>query len=405
MLSQMRQHCTEKPFQNDTGYSLAARRAVNAECCDCCYCYICDVPAWDCQGNWKEDHCLATDQGSQKEYWHQRREDAQKNGVPAAAASAAAIAPGELHLRHECPNHQFSKPNHEHETSGDFNINVLHCTKCCCYVCDKPVSQCEKWENTNNYYYSPHCHAFPGKSHWDINRQHTLERDLGPGPFAPDHEAVVKDQSLSKCRHCGWFSRPSDYSQTLSDDFCHACGRIAHEKNLGNGDGVLYKPKSEDFLLGTKEIAFRLKTHDPRKLSKYLNRWSEKEGQPGWDFDESAHMEDLFQYLVTSSPSLTRILPRIGVEDPETTESWDYSGCIILDDPVDLIFLREIKRNSSDFGGKPPAWRSSSRWAFAEGDIRATWDPTTQKGVSIHAGIDVVGDVLGSTSPHTSNVS
>ena len=72
-LPHARMHCTEKTFNNDLGYSLAARRAVNCVACEDCYCYVCDVPHQQCQGNWAEDHCLATDQGPRKEYWAQQR--------------------------------------------------------------------------------------------------------------------------------------------------------------------------------------------------------------------------------------------------------------------------------------------------------------------------------------------
>jgi hypothetical protein len=36
LLPHMRQHCTEKSFQGNTGYSTAARRAVNAQFCTHC---------------------------------------------------------------------------------------------------------------------------------------------------------------------------------------------------------------------------------------------------------------------------------------------------------------------------------------------------------------------------------
>jgi hypothetical protein len=123
-LPHMRPHCTEKPFQNDLGYSLVARKAVNGEHCNSCYCYVCDVPVKDCE-SWKDgDHCLATDQGDRKHYWAQRR-DAAKGTLhdggstafttlqaPVTATNAAALgltnrvaqmANGGKHMGYECP--------------------------------------------------------------------------------------------------------------------------------------------------------------------------------------------------------------------------------------------------------------------------------------------------------------
>ena len=55
-LPQMRQHCTEFPFDED----------VQKFCGDC-FCYVCDVSASECR-NWSEEHCRATDTGARGPY-------------------------------------------------------------------------------------------------------------------------------------------------------------------------------------------------------------------------------------------------------------------------------------------------------------------------------------------------
>jgi hypothetical protein len=62
LLPHMRQHCTEKYFQGNTGYSSAAGKAINSQFCSHCYCYVCDVSVGECAA-W-ETHCQATGSGS-----------------------------------------------------------------------------------------------------------------------------------------------------------------------------------------------------------------------------------------------------------------------------------------------------------------------------------------------------
>jgi hypothetical protein len=85
-LPHARQHCTEKPFQNDSGFSEQGRTAVNKEICDRCYCYVCDIPASDCK-TWLA-HCLATNQGPKAAFWLSRR-NALKISAPQAPADDA----------------------------------------------------------------------------------------------------------------------------------------------------------------------------------------------------------------------------------------------------------------------------------------------------------------------------
>lgn len=53
-LPHLRPNCLAKPWQPNGD-------ASNEICCSECYCYVCDVPAKECQ-SWRGEHCHATDQ-------------------------------------------------------------------------------------------------------------------------------------------------------------------------------------------------------------------------------------------------------------------------------------------------------------------------------------------------------
>jgi len=437
-LPHARMHCTEKTFNNDLGYSLAARRAVNSECCQDCYCYVCDVPHQQCQGNWAEDHCLATDQGPRKEYWaQQRRAQAQlkqQGGggavtvstatTAAAAAAAGGATTGQRHLRHECPRFTaFQKEQggyYENEEDGYDSddsyyhffgggggrgeyielankINKNHCPNCYCYICDAPASQCTSWNPSHLCYGHQHCNAYPGPE-WDYARRRKLISIYGNGPFAPDHEVIQKDKSLTKCaRNCGWYSRKDDVWTAINskepqeNDLCRACGRIADDKDLGKEQGVPYKPSvgnpTQDLWLGTKEISFRLRTRDPRKISRYAAKWRENGGQPGWIYDEAAHQEEIFLHRFGSRPTLSRIISSLVRDDDKdgpkntsiaTSPSGFEKEIVALENPLDKDLLQALQTISRGFGQKPCGYFITFSM---NGEIEATWDRAARKGV------------------------
>jgi Proliferating cell nuclear antigen, N-terminal domain len=77
-LPHMRQHCTKYIYVRS---SDARTRSANEATCSLCYCYVCDVPARECQ-SWTvagAEHCNATDTGSSSMRWtglrHARRNE------------------------------------------------------------------------------------------------------------------------------------------------------------------------------------------------------------------------------------------------------------------------------------------------------------------------------------------
>ena len=67
---------------------------------------------------------------------------------------------------------------------------------------------------------------------------------------------------------------------------------------VGENSGTKKKPKRQPtvqippFLLGTKEISFTIKPHDPRKMKKYRENWNNGDGLV---FDPSKQKHEVFQ--------------------------------------------------------------------------------------------------------------
>ena len=80
---------------------------------------------------------------------------------------------------------------------------------------------------------------------------------------------------------------------------------------VGEKSGTKKKPKRQPtvqiplFLLGTKEISFTIKPHDPRKMKKYRENWNNGDGLV---FDPSKQKQEVFLHRIGKRPRLKNIL-------------------------------------------------------------------------------------------------
>jgi len=126
-------------------------------------------------------------------------------------------------------------------------------------------------------------------------------------------------------------------------DWCLNCGLVASENDLekdqagpipidnsnGNNNNDIKPPpnaavataattapSSSPFLLGTKEIAFNIKSHDPRKMDKYKANWKEYAKDEGWVYDLAKQKEEVFLHRIGKNPRLKNLLERAAVVSP-----------------------------------------------------------------------------------------
>eukprot|EP00557_Chaetoceros_sp_GSL56_P014231 CAMPEP_0176484956 /NCGR_PEP_ID=MMETSP0200_2-20121128/4783_1 /TAXON_ID=947934 /ORGANISM="Chaetoceros sp., Strain GSL56" /LENGTH=414 /DNA_ID=CAMNT_0017881569 /DNA_START=147 /DNA_END=1388 /DNA_ORIENTATION=+ len=247
-------------------------------------------------------------------------------------------------------------------------LNAKHCDLCYCFICDKPVSQCENWSSEASSLNS-HCHASDKGTHCfyykalrdsykrgktitptpplrtnGINGDRLFDHlgrlvnnynsplaqtkaVRGGGPFSPDDEVAKTDRDLTKCRKCGWYNLFShlNYTRSLHAyhtgssyptcplDWCHACGRVASERDFEKCQSEPYEPVEGDVLFGSREIAFKVKAHDPRKFEKFSKFWKDHEGSPEWEYDEAEMEYDFFRHRIGKRPTLSMILMSIPV--------------------------------------------------------------------------------------------
>lgn len=115
----MRQHCTEKPFQENQ-HGLV--NTTNNQICDCCFCYVCDERSSECL-LWSI-HCHATDRGPTAKYWRGQREivrtkktsgtwNPQEESAAAQQAVTSAGLPLGKHFRYECRAYPLSPTGRE----------------------------------------------------------------------------------------------------------------------------------------------------------------------------------------------------------------------------------------------------------------------------------------------------
>ena len=67
------------------------------------------------------------------------------------------------HSRNDCP----LKPFHKSQAKKAAPANLLHCDRCWCFVCEKPVPQCAQWASLDR----AHCNAHPKASLFKVMRR------------------------------------------------------------------------------------------------------------------------------------------------------------------------------------------------------------------------------------------
>lgn len=396
--AQARHQCTEKPFQSDTGYTLQARRAVNEQHCDLCYCFVCDCKVADCQGDWKNNHCLATDSGPNKEVWEEarramRRRNNNNNNDDATTSTAAAASHAvaletiqAMSRTHPAPTARRRRRHHHHHHRSRrrrFSSSMTELLR----------AARQNIDNHNSH------HSATAASTFDS----AAASHLGTGPWAPDDPtvAVLRDKSLTQCRHCNWmnrfkhrnFSRPNNLNPTGCQDWCGACGRVASARDLGKQQGKAYVvQQSADLDLGVREIPFRVQIPDVRQMTQFKERWN----QNNWAYSEIDQQDEFVQHRLGTRPTLAMILSSIPILPPEKLPtdgnasrathlpvSADETQAILLDSPQrDLELLRLLHEIDATFGSNPVGLTVKPvPHDWLSGQVECTWNRPARRGV------------------------
>lgn len=421
-LPHMRQHCEDFRFVQDVLHKRSIRSkqlkkeaeegsALNAKYCDLCYCYVCDAPAKDCKswttrsGDRPEDwHCLASDSGVNACTWKNLR-DANKSGQERSASSSGPDAARAAHRLLQAL--EALNPGQEHVTG-----NTL--------------------QNGLEDLYRSGPSTRPNSSS-TLSISNTFVG--GSGPYPPENAAASRSSILTKCRKCSWFSRfehanftrmktltvrsrRTGVTRSISYpllyatghlDWCHACGRVASEKDFQKNQSQKYTPAQTDFFLGEKVMKFRIRPHDPRKFDDFKEMWNEKEGKsPEWTYSEADMEEDTFNHRLGEFPTMPMImssLPIVAENDIPTTGyvvtskssgtsySWNdprvaanETEAVLLESRNHRALLEELNlfgtvgRKKREKHEKPHDERQASGEFALAGDIKATWCKTSRTG-------------------------
>lgn len=356
-------------------------RDNHIECCEACLCLVCGIPAKQCT-NWTE-HCskyVDSEQG----HW--------------------------LWKRHQ----QKQKQKSSVSSSGD--------------------------GDSHNFF------------EWLLEPYEFLSQD---GPFPPDTFVPTSCRILTQCRHCGWYNKFCHWnyeffrwkSQTNSEqqpswntlcdsrapsrgmplrddarnshdeihpvgplDWCHACGRVACERDLAKLQSQPFRNETNSILLGARTIRFRLHTHDPRHMERYPYQYKHDayksvkanwKKNTHWKWNDQDMEEELFLHRFGERPWLSMILASLPIEDdirsispdgrtPEghTVSLSETEAMILLDgnkndqiDHKDRLWLSDLHDIAPSFGlGEGLAEEYHDP---IDGDIQARWDKKTSTGVSV----------------------
>jgi len=310
------------------------------------------------------------------------------------------------HMRQHCLQHR-----HDPNRNAD---NRRYCDKCYCYVCDILASECQEWSSHCNATDKGVCQAFwkllrsmNKKTSSDTNLAgrvprpqpvRLVERDARTEEKASLNRVTQDLSQLTKCRHCRWVGRLEGKVRKYATraDWCARCGRVASLDFYAKEQAPQYTPRSNDILLGTKSIPFRLKVRDPRQMKLFRKEWEERR----WEYDVKEWEEDLFNHRFGQRPTLKMIFYSIPIlEENKLPTDWDpgyrwdpkyeryphsarreYPGCaseteaLLIQDRNHRLILLLLHIMQQDLD------RTS---AALNVNIEAKWSKETSNGVSV----------------------
>jgi hypothetical protein len=247
----------------------------------------------------------------------------------------------------------------------------------------------------------------------------------GTGPFPPLKEESGLPSYITQCRKCKWLNKFEHknflfdrlvasgrrvglrkkarwyYLQSTCDeihptgylDWCHACGRVASERDFRKVQSQPYVPSPCSIYLGTREIDFRLKAHDPREMDQFRKKWEEQK----WTHDETEMEQELFEHRLGKFPLLEMIvasmpittndkIPKDGrsinsLAGRKAMASLSETEAVLIDEHVKGLILKELCKACPQFGMARS--NDSTNTQYIDGDITGAWDRNTRKGVSI----------------------
>jgi hypothetical protein len=293
------------------------------------------------------------------------------------------------HLRQDCTQFKFQSSYGSHYSRSFLDTNSKTCDLCYCYACDCPVKDCKSWcsptseERTLN-----HCCSSNQVSFW--TKERTVIKTTGTGtpsmpsvaravplsfnegwsdddPFESEYGRYDYDKDdlfeswgfdMIECRKCEHRQPMQTQSNFASGerDFCCKCGRVARVEAFGKSQTKALKIEEGMVLLGTREIKFRIRSHDPRKQARYSSSWD----RASWQYSDEDMEEDVSNHLLGSRPHKKNVcnMLRVGNMLPSTHDS-DY---VVVQSEQDADLLHELMGTSLS-------------------DVKASWNKADRQGV------------------------
>mmetsp|Transcript_35964 Transcript_35964/g.83931 ORF Transcript_35964/g.83931 Transcript_35964/m.83931 type:complete len:798 (-) Transcript_35964:2396-4789(-) len=263
--------------------------------CDKCYCFLCDEKVEHCR-DWKR-HCCSSNNGKYENTWKKIQSFIKK----ASALKNLNEKQRQVLMRQvdklldKFQKGNASKIKNKKRTSSSMSMinlyqKIMSSTSASSSVVDREITRTARARNLR----------------------------LGTGPFPPSADVAKTDPNLVECRWCSWYSLRKNWS--ISDpptcsDYCHRCGRVPSEKDFNKDQGIsrLPPPASNYLLFGTKEIPFRIRSHDPRNFTS--KRWKKNWEEEKWSFSLEEMNYETWLHRIGVNPKLESIIRLLPVVD------------------------------------------------------------------------------------------
>ena len=104
---------------------------------------------------------------------------------------------------------------------------------------------------------------------------------------------------------------------------------------FGGNNPNVYQEQKETFLIWEKEVPFRIRARDPRKMKRFKSRWEQYENtSPGWTYSQAAMEKEVYEHRlggIVETTTILRLVSPLQVDKLPEDGQFEHEG--IMNEP------------------------------------------------------------------------
>ena len=323
----------------------------NCKSCDLCFCYVCDKPAKECP-SWgtrdavypdntaAKNHCCATDRGESAFFWKTLRaqtkakqKQAQINNNNTNNNTNGNDTDATTALQDFIDSDGFLKGNGPFPPGVAEQANPSLGTPSSCRWCS--------WSCFRNNHIlgvaaerpslQDYCLACGRVPSVRLLRKH-VRKPTKPAPWER-----LPPRPKTGAQGAPGQKKKNNNKNKAPPDIIHSAGNfgVGSTSVFGGNNPNVYQEQKETFLIWEKEVPFRIRARDPRKMKRFKSRWEQYENtSPGWTYSQAAMEKEVYEHRlggIVETTTILRLVSPLQVDKLPEDGQFEHEG--IMNEP------------------------------------------------------------------------